>query len=51
VPTWSAHDALRDVLAGLADGAGEGSPPLEGDAHRSRLGELAAVRQGADEVP
>jgi UDP-glucose 4-epimerase len=49
-PRWTAHDALDDVLAGLRDGAGDRTPPLEGDADRSRVVELATARQGHGEV-
>jgi UDP-glucose 4-epimerase len=31
-PEWSADDALRDLLAGLAEGAGAPTPPLRPDA-------------------
>lgn len=50
-PTWTAEEALLDVLAGLRDGAGDRTPPLEGDGDRSRVVELLAARQGAGEVP
>jgi UDP-glucose 4-epimerase len=50
-PRWGAEEALFDVLDGLRDGAGYATPPLEGDADRSRVAELQAGRQGGSEVP
>ncbi len=49
-PRWDAESALFDVLEGLRDGAGDHTPPLEGDEARSRLVELATTRQGGGEV-
>jgi UDP-glucose 4-epimerase len=50
-PRWDAHAALFDVLDGLRDGAGDRTPPLEGDEERARADELATARQGHGEVP
>lgn len=49
-PRWSAEEALLDMLAGLREGAGDRTPPLEGDEDRSRVIELLTARQGGGEV-
>lgn len=49
-PRWDAFEALDDVLGGLRDGAGDATPPLEGDDARQRVVELATSRQGRGEV-
>ncbi|WP_052666932.1 NAD-dependent epimerase/dehydratase family protein [Nitriliruptor alkaliphilus] len=49
-PRWDASEAVVDVLEGLAQGAGDRTPPLEGDADRSRVTELVTARQGGGEV-
>jgi UDP-glucose 4-epimerase len=49
-PRWDAFAALDDVLDGLRDGAGDDTPPLEGDDVRHRVVELATARQGRGEV-
>jgi UDP-glucose 4-epimerase len=40
-PRTSAVDALREVLVGMADGAGGGTPPLRPDSPASRVDEVA----------
>jgi UDP-glucose 4-epimerase len=49
-PRWDAFAALDDLLDGLRDGAGDDTPPLEGDDTRRRVVELATARQGRGEV-
>jgi UDP-glucose 4-epimerase len=49
-PRWTGEQALLDVLAGLRDGAGDRTPPLEEDEQRSRVVELLSARQGGGEV-
>jgi UDP-glucose 4-epimerase len=45
-PRTSSLDALRDALGGMAEGAGEPTPPLAGDSASRRCREIAGVVRG-----